>query len=85
MFELTKTTCIVAIILIIVIVVVVYVLINKQGSSKKRSIDIRALDFVHDQLAARISERAQPTVWPAPGRLRRYVLNTDFTTDGTIS
>ncbi|CAK7202470.1 hypothetical protein SEUCBS139899_005193 [Sporothrix eucalyptigena] len=72
----------VAIILIIVIVVVVYVLINKSGGSKKRSIGARDMEFVHEKLAARISEQANVVARMVPGRLsRRYVINTDFTND----
>lgn len=76
----------VGIILIIVIVVVVYVLINKQSSSKKRSIGARGLDFTNDQLAPRIYEQANVVVRMPPGRLSgRYVINTDFTRDDTVS
>ncbi|CAK7226781.1 hypothetical protein SBRCBS47491_006346 [Sporothrix bragantina] len=70
----------VAIILIIVIVVVVYVLINKSGSSKKRSIAARGAELASKHFAARISDQANAVARLAPGRLsRRYVINTDFT------
>ncbi|ERS99597.1 hypothetical protein HMPREF1624_04802 [Sporothrix schenckii ATCC 58251] len=73
----------VGIILVIVIIVVVYVLINKQGSSKKRSIGGRALDFANDRSVAHVYELASAVARTSLSG--RYVINTDFTKDDTAS
>ncbi|KJR82643.1 syntaxin 1B/2/3 [Sporothrix schenckii 1099-18] len=68
---------------ICVIIVVVYVLINKQGSSKKRSIGGRALDFANDRSVAHVYELASAVARTSLSG--RYVINTDFTKDDTAS